>query len=153
MKFGSFDDICRAVSLPFCPLLGQQKAGGIQPDCYARSIDVGGFLIFQSRTLALTNFSATLIIHVVAMIMTAIMIYNIKSKYTAVGTACLLIIGRKEIVIFFYLYLGLTLLEFLLEGNFIQMSSAAYPVLVMSNCSGSQRFMLGFLLLSSGHFC
>jgi len=97
------------VSLLFCPLLGPSGGGGIQPDCFARNVDVGGFLIFQSPTL---------IIHVVSLVMTAIMIYNIKSKYTAVG--------RKEIVIFFYLFMVVTLLEFLLEGNFIQMYTSAY---------------------------
>lgn len=37
-------------------------------------------------------------------------------------------VGRKEIAIFFYLFMAVTLLDFLLEGNFIQMSSPAYQV-------------------------
>jgi hypothetical protein len=63
---------------------------------------------------------ATLIVHIIALIMTSIMIYHIRTKYTAVG--------RKEILIFFYMYMVLTVLEFLLNSNIIQLSSGAYPV-------------------------
>lgn len=108
MKFGSFDDICRQVSLTVCPLLGSD--GGLSPDCFARNIDIGGFIIFQSPTL---------LIHLTSLLMTAIMLYHIKSKYTAVG--------RKEIIMFFYMFIAITIFDFLLEGNFIQMSNAVYP--------------------------
>jgi len=50
--------------------------------------------------------------------MTAIMIYHIKSKYTAVG--------RKEMVMFFYLYLVDVILEFLLVSNIISSASTVY---------------------------
>lgn len=53
--------------------------------------------------------------------MTGIMIYHIKSKYTAVG--------RKEIVMFFYNYILLTIVEMLLVSNIIPVASTAYPVL------------------------
>jgi hypothetical protein len=58
---------------------------------------------------------ATLVIHFIALIMTAIMIFHIKSKYTAVG--------RKEIVLFFYMYTLDVLIEFLLVSGIIQSSS------------------------------
>ena len=61
---------------------------------------------------------ATLVIHVIALIMTAIMIFHIKSKYTAVG--------RKEIVLFFYMYAVSVILEFFLVSGIILTSLDAY---------------------------
>ena len=52
------------------------------------------------------------------MLMTLIMIFNIRSKYTAVG--------RKEIVMFFYLYLIDTILEFFLISNIIPAGTSAF---------------------------
>lgn len=63
---------------------------------------------------------AALTIDLAAMVMTAIMIYHIKSKYTAVG--------RKEMVIFFYAYFVSVLLDFLLISNIVPFTSAAYKV-------------------------
>jgi phage-related holin len=65
-------------------------------------------------------YAATLIIDIVAIIMAAIMIYHIRSKYTAVG--------RKEIVMFFYLYMITVFLEMLLVTGIIPTSSVVYPV-------------------------
>ncbi|KAI7904259.1 chitin synthase III catalytic subunit-domain-containing protein [Cokeromyces recurvatus] len=108
-KFGlCFNGICQTVALSLCPLIGQ--ANGIEPVCYSRNIDLAGNLIFQP---------ATLVIDIVAIIMTAIMIYHIRSKYTAVG--------RKEIVMFFYLYMITTFLEMLLVTGIIPTSSPVYP--------------------------
>lgn len=66
--------------------------------------------------------------------MTAIMIYHIKSKYTAVGTKNIqaslqLILGRKEMVNFFYLYFVAVVLDLLLVSNIIPFTSGAYTVL------------------------
>ncbi|KAJ1547438.1 Chitin synthase, class 7 [Cladochytrium tenue] len=108
-SFGSFDYICSQVALPICPLVGT-TLGGVEPTCYSRNIQVaGGMLIFEPGTLA---------IHIVALIMTAIMIYNIRSKYTAVG--------RKEIVSFFYMYAVTIILEFLLVSNIVPSASGAF---------------------------
>ena len=120
---GSFQGVCQSVSFPFCSLgipafaaflfhsfvVGPQPSG-YQPSCYARNIDIAGYLVFQPGTLILL---------LVAMIMTIVMIVGVKSKYTAVG--------RKEFALFLYLYLALVLLEFLLEGNLIAMSLQVYP--------------------------
>ncbi|KAI8851418.1 chitin synthase III catalytic subunit [Chytridium lagenaria] len=98
--FGSFDYFCNQVPLTVCPLVGAPE-GGIQPSCYSRNIEIiGGMLIFEP---------ATLVIHLIALIMTGIMIYHIKSKYTAVG--------RKEIVMVFYMYALTIVLEFLLVSG------------------------------------
>ena len=106
VHFGSFDSICQTAALVICPLLGSDQ--GIEPTCYSRNVDFAGTLIFQpcefspppkvaSGPIKLSNgnlvltilFSphalATCFVHVVAIMMTGIMIYHIRSKYTAVG--------------------------------------------------------------------
>ncbi|KAJ3095205.1 Chitin synthase, class 7 [Phlyctochytrium planicorne] len=108
-SFGSFDYFCSQVPLTVCPLVGKSE-GGINPSCYSRNIEiVGGMLIFEP---------ATLVIHLIALIMTGIMIYHIKSKYTAVG--------RKEIVMVFYMYALTIVIEFLLVSGIVPTAFAGY---------------------------
>ncbi|KAL1916032.1 uncharacterized protein VTP21DRAFT_6036 [Calcarisporiella thermophila] len=114
-QFGKFDGVCEVVSLPLCPLIGQPSPGtnridGVEATCYSRNVELANTLIFQP---------ATLIIHFISLIMTSIMIYHIKSKYTAVG--------RKEIVMFFYLYMVTSFLEMLLVSGIIPTASNVYP--------------------------
>ena len=52
--------------------------------------------------------------------MTAIMIAHVKFKYTAVG--------RKEILLFFYLYLASVVVEFFTISGIIPFSSGAFAV-------------------------
>ncbi|KAF9574873.1 Chitin synthase, class 7 [Mortierella alpina] len=106
--FGSFNHICSTVSLTLCPLVGAPD--GIEPVCYSRNIKIAETLIFQPSTL---------IIHAIALGMTAIMIYHIRAKYTAVG--------RKEIIMFFYLYMLVTIMDFLLTSGIIPTSHDVYP--------------------------
>ncbi|CAJ0888891.1 10060_t:CDS:2 [Entrophospora sp. SA101] len=73
VQFGDFRDICETVALTVCPLVGAVE--GIEPTCYSRNVEIAKTLIFQP---------ATIIIHIIALVMTSIMIYHIKSKYTAV---------------------------------------------------------------------
>jgi len=108
VNFGSFDSICQTAALVICPLVGSDQ--GIEPSCYSRNVDIAGTLIFQPSTC---------FVHIVAILMTAIMIYHIRSKYTAVG--------RKEIVMFFYLYAIIELLAFFLDSNIIPTANASYP--------------------------
>ncbi|KAI8976995.1 chitin synthase III catalytic subunit [Mycotypha africana] len=103
-----FDGICQTVALTLCPLIG--TFDGIEPLCYSRNVEAAGILIFQP---------ATLIMNIIAMCMTGIMIYHVKTKYTAVG--------RKEIAMFFQLYLVSTFLEMLLVTNIIPTASKLYP--------------------------
>jgi len=63
---------------------------------------------------------ATCFVHIVAIIMTAIMIYHIRSKYTAVG--------RKEIVMFFWMYMVIELLAMFLDSGIIPTANVSYPV-------------------------
>eukprot|EP00158_Paraphelidium_tribonemae_P002765 Partr_v1_DN25646_c0_g1_i3_m4754 putative Chaperone required for the export of the chitin synthase chs3 from the endoplasmic reticulum (By similarity) len=102
-----FDVFCKQVSLTVCPLVGEK----LEPSCYSRNVELGGSIVFQP---------ASIIIHLIALIMTGIMIYHIKSKYTAVG--------RKEIVMFFYNYIVLIIVEMLLISGWIPVANSAYPV-------------------------
>lgn len=52
--------------------------------------------------------------------MVIVMILHIRSKYTAVG--------RKEIILFFYLYFGVELLSIFLDSSIIPSASPVYPV-------------------------
>ncbi|EPS99652.1 hypothetical protein FOMPIDRAFT_1024122 [Fomitopsis schrenkii] len=108
VQFGSFDSICQTAALVICPLVGPDQ--GIEPTCYSRNVELTGTMIFQP---------ATLCIHIAAIIMTAIMIFHIRSKYTA--------IGRKEILHFFYLYAIIELLGLFLDSGIIPTSNVSYP--------------------------
>ncbi|KAK4509892.1 uncharacterized protein ATC70_007196 [Mucor velutinosus] len=86
------------------------KFDGIEPICYSRNVEMAGLFVFQP---------ATLMMNIVALCMTSIMIYHVKTKYTAVG--------RKEIAMFFQLYLVTIFLEMLLVTNIIPTASILYP--------------------------
>ncbi|KAK9764707.1 Chitin synthase, class 7 [Basidiobolus ranarum] len=109
VEFGSFESICRTISLTVCPLVGPLDHRTV-PSCYSRNIDIVGFILFQPGTFT---------VYLVALIMTVIMIYNIRMKYTAVG--------RKEMVLFFYLYATTVLMEMLLITGIIPIGSSVYP--------------------------
>ena len=132
LQFGSFNGFCETAALVICPLIGTSQ--GVVPTCYSRNVDIGKTLIFQPCKLAPTTFSflvikidlvfvlltATCFVHIVAIIMTIIMILHIRSKYTAVG--------RKEIVMFFYLYAFISLLAMFLDSGVIPTDNVTYPV-------------------------
>lgn len=106
MSFGSFENLCAQSPLPLCYVLGPPSSLTsshnplLLPDCAARSIEVGNTIIFQ----AATDFA-----HIAALAMTVIMIFHVRSKFTAVG--------RKEILTFFYLYLLLTIVSLVLDAG------------------------------------
>jgi hypothetical protein len=80
MGFGDLTAQCAKAALPLCKLIGPQSqisgATGMQAECYSRSVEIANTLIFQG---------ATGVVHILAMLMTIIMIVHVKSKYTAVG--------------------------------------------------------------------
>ncbi|ORX95579.1 hypothetical protein K493DRAFT_260408 [Basidiobolus meristosporus CBS 931.73] len=115
MKFGSFDDACREVPLTVCSLLGADGMG-IEPRCYARNFEFAGKLFFES---------AVLIVYIIVLMMSIIMIYHIKTKYTAVG--------RKEMVTFFILYVLTTIIEAVVVSGIIPSSSALQPWFVAAH--------------------
>lgn len=79
MGFGDFADICLKTPIPLCALVGPydgSEGRGIEPTCYARSIDVANTIIFQA---------ANDFIHILSLVMTLIMVLHVRSKFTAVG--------------------------------------------------------------------
>lgn len=117
MGFGNFDSICNQAVLPLCSLLGQPTTLTsahnplILPSCSARSIELANTIIFE----AASDFA-----HIAALFMTAIMIFHVRSKFTAVG--------RKEILTFFYIYMVLTAISLVLDAGVIDATnSGAFP--------------------------
>jgi hypothetical protein len=124
-KFGHFDAICERAALTICPLIGTEL--GVMPTCYSRNVQLGSQIIFQpgksaaaSRLAQYTDSPATCFVHIAALAMTAIMLFHVRSKYTAVG--------RKEIVLFFYIYMFVELLAIFLDSAIIPTSNNVYPV-------------------------
>lgn len=80
MAFGDFDWLCHQAPVPLCSLVGSisviEIGVGIEADCYSRNIELANTIIFQG---------AASFMHIVALIMTVIMILHVRSKYTAVG--------------------------------------------------------------------
>ncbi|ORX45958.1 hypothetical protein BCR36DRAFT_298241 [Piromyces finnis] len=108
----NFDFFCNKVSLPMCSLVDSK----FMPECYSRNLEiVKGHLTFQG---------ATLFMGIVALVMTLIMIFHIKSKYTAVG--------RKEVVIFYYLYFLYIILEMVVSSGVVPLYLEYYKYVVAS---------------------
>ena len=81
MAFGSFQTLCENAPMPLCSLIGPYgapagTATGIEPVCYARSIEFANTIVFQG---------ANSFVHIVALVMTIIMVLHVRSKFTAVG--------------------------------------------------------------------
>jgi hypothetical protein len=79
MGFGDFDTLCHQAALPVCSVVGGGGVlgnVGIETKCYSRSIELANTIIFQG---------ATDFMHILALVMTAIMIIHVRSKFTAVG--------------------------------------------------------------------
>lgn len=108
VSFFKYDAICDTIAMTSCPMLGSDGLG-LEPACYSRNVEINSTIIFQP---------ATCFVHIAALIMTAIMVYHIRSKYTAVG--------RKEIVLFFYLYAISEIIAIFLDSAIIPTYSAAY---------------------------
>lgn len=118
MTFGQFDFICQKSALPLCALVGPygdaaSSTPGIFPDCFARSIDLANTIIFQIGS-AFINIGGLGVI--------GIMIFNIRTKYTA--------IGRREILDFFGLLMILTALSLVIDSGVVPPGSGPYPYFV-----------------------
>ncbi|KAI0243537.1 Chitin synthase, class 7 [Massospora cicadina] len=109
VQFGSYKELCQTAPLTVCPYV--ESSLGVDSICYARSMTVSGNkAVFEV---------ASLIVYVLTLILCIFMIYSIKTKYTA--------IGRKEMVIFFYIYMLEVICEFLLASGIIPIWSVVYP--------------------------
>jgi hypothetical protein len=115
--FGDFTSICENTPLPLCasigPVVSTSGRVGIEPDCYARSIELANTIIFEG---------AASVLHIVALVMTIIMILHVRSKFTAVG--------RKEILTFFYIYMLLTFISLIVDAGVVPPGSDPYPYFV-----------------------
>jgi hypothetical protein len=84
-NFGDFRGICQMAPLPLCVLVGPissiASGVGIEPDCFARNIELANTIIFEAAACAM---------HIVALVMTVVMVLHVRSKFTAVGTSLLL---------------------------------------------------------------
>ncbi|KAK5129812.1 Chitin synthase, class 7 [Meristemomyces frigidus] len=113
MGFGDFASICAKSPLPLCPLVGAINpitgTHYTQANCYARTIEVANTIIFEGAA----GFA-----HILALIMTVIMIIHVRSKFTAVG--------RKEVTTFFYAYALLTIISLILDCGVVPTRSRAY---------------------------
>ncbi|KEZ45253.1 Chitin synthase export chaperone [Scedosporium apiospermum] len=115
--FGDFTDLCRTAPMPLCasigPITSVSSNVGIEPNCYARNIELANTMIFEGAASAM---------HIVALIMTVIMVLHVRGKFTAVG--------RKEITTFFYLYMLLTFISLCVDAGVVPQGSDAYPYFV-----------------------
>ncbi|QIW94633.1 hypothetical protein AMS68_000151 [Peltaster fructicola] len=117
MAFGDFVSICAKTPLPLCSLVGPAStltgSHGVITTCYARSIELANTIIFE----AAAGFA-----HILALIMTVVMILHVRSKFTAVG--------RKEITTFFYFYSLLTIDSLLIDCGVVPPGTGPYPYFV-----------------------
>lgn len=118
-SFLQIRQICEAAPLPVCLLMNNSRDGPlVEPSCYSRNIEIFNIMIFGP---------ATLLVYLVAVVMTTIMIYHIKVKYMAVG--------RKEVVTLFYFYLLTILVDTFLYTGLIPMGSPVYRYFVFLDIS------------------
>lgn len=138
MGFGDFMSVCQKAALPLCSLVGPPSSitghTGIPTECYSRSVELANTIIFQGAA----DFA-----HIIALIMTAIMIIHVRSKFTAVGRVILsqrvwrkddeyslIPIGRKEITTFFYIYMALTTISLIVDAGVVTPGSGAFAYFV-----------------------
>lgn len=115
--FGDFTNICHTAPLPLCasvgPITSVSSGVGIEPDCYARNIEFANTIVFQG---------ASSVMHIVALVMTVIMILHIRGKFTAVG--------RKEILAFFYIYMLLSFFSLLVDAGVVPPGTNPYSYFI-----------------------
>ena len=79
-SFGDFTGICQMAPIPLCasigPITSISSGVGVEPDCYARNIELANTLIFQGAASAM---------HIIALCMTVVMVLHVRGKFTAVG--------------------------------------------------------------------
>lgn len=141
MGFGDFTSFCSKAALPLCSLIGPPSSitgtTGIPAQCYSRSVELANTIIFQGAA----DFA-----HIIALIMTTIMIIHVRSKFTAVGRVSLpewllkkekcidsmltRITGRKEITTFFYIYMALTTVSLIVDAGVVTSGSGVFPYFV-----------------------
>lgn len=118
MTFGSFTSICQKTNLPLCSVVGTANATsafpvGIVSHCYARPVELANTMIFQVGN-AFMHFGSLLVF--------LIIIFNIRSKYTA--------IGRSELLSYFYLNILLAIASLVVDCGVSPPLSGSYAYFV-----------------------
>lgn len=116
--FGNFTTICERTSIPLCTVIGAVPGAtvfekGVIAPCYARPVELANTMIFQVGN-AFVHFGGLLVL--------LLMLYNVNSKYTA--------IGRKEMLYFFYLIFALIVMSLVVDCGVSPPSSGSYPYFV-----------------------
>ena len=90
--YGDFTTFCQTAPLPLCASVGAitsvSNGVGIEPDCYARNIELANTIIFQGATSTM---------HIIALLMTVVMILHVRGKFTAVGTFVTLLVLPNDL--------------------------------------------------------
>ena len=127
MGFGSFESICNKTAFPLCLVVGSVDpkldfARGIVPLCYARLVEIANTMIFQVGNA---------FVHFALLIVLLIIIFHVRSRYTA--------IGRREMLDFFYLCIGLVISTLVVDCGVSPhlLGSYAYFVAVQLGFAGS----------------
>lgn len=118
MAFGTFDSICKEVGFPICSVIGRANATlsferGVLPLCYARPVEIANTMIFQM---------ANAFVHFGAIVVFLIIIFNVKSKYTA--------IGRSEFYSFICLNLVLLIFSLVVDCGVSPPASSSFAYFV-----------------------
>jgi len=132
MAFGDFTNVCSQAAIPLCSLVGTSPitgAVGIPATCYARTIELANTIIFEG---------ATSCVHIIALVMTIVMIIHVRSKFTAVG--------RKEIITFFYIYMLLTVFSLIIDAGVVPPGSSALPYFVSVQIGLASALCLSLLI-------
>lgn len=118
MTFGSFDSICGKTGLPLCSVVGaaHKSTGftkGIVPMCFTRLVELANTIIFQVGNA---------FIHFGAIIVGLIIVFHVRSKYTA--------IGRSEMLLFVYSYIALVISSLVVDCGVSPPASESYAYFV-----------------------
>lgn len=118
MGFGDFHEICKDTALPLCSVIGSANQSseftrGILTECYARPVELANTMIFQIGNA---------FVHFGSLIILLIIIFNVRAKFTA--------IGRTEMLVFFYLYIGLIVSSLVVDCGVSPPSSDSYAYFV-----------------------
>lgn len=130
MTFGKFDTICEKTAIPLCYLVGPYDSAGNSTALAAGILSKGIMTECTVRTVVLSNtiiFNVgTAFIHIAALLVVGFIIFNVQTKYTAVG--------RREILDFFYLFSILTIMSMVIDAGVTAPGSGAYPYIAAVQC-------------------
>lgn len=168
--FGNFYGICDEVALVVCPLLGSDL--GLEPSCYSRNVEINSTIIFQPGKQS-SSIWVDLKLTRLSLQQRALFIFPLlwwqSLWFITLGQSTLLLVspykpfpsyfalvlhtlssppGRKEIVLFFYLY-GITeILVIFLESAIIPTYSPVYSVSALNEAQTASLYLLTTPLLS-----